>query len=80
MATIRVRFFAAARDAAGTDHALLDCASVAELLEQVTDRFGSRMAQVLAASSLLCEGCRLSPDDVLTDGSEVEVLPPFAGG
>lgn len=77
---ISVRLFAAAREAAGTDHAQFDCTSVAELHEQMTDRFGTRMPQVLAASSLLCAGTRLGPADALPDGSEVDVLPPFAGG
>ena len=53
---------------------------MAELHEQMTDRFGARMPQVLAASSLLCAGTRLGPADALPDGSEVDVLPPFAGG
>jgi molybdopterin converting factor small subunit len=77
---ISVRLFAAAREAAGTDHAQFACASVAELHEQMTDRFGARMTQVLSACSMLSDGSRLGPADALPDGSEVDVLPPFAGG
>ena len=77
---ISVRLFAAAREAAGTDHAQFDCASVAELREQMADRFGARMTQVLSTCSMLSDGSRLGPDDALADGSEVEILPPFAGG
>lgn len=77
---ITVRFFAAAREAAGTDQAQFDCASVADLHEQLAGRFGARMSQVLAASSLLCAGTRLGDDDELPDRSELDVLPPFAGG
>lgn len=75
-----VRFFAAAREAAGCDHIDVTCSAAADLRAQLTARFGDRMTEVLAVSSLLSAGTRLGPDDPLPADAEVDVLPPFAGG
>lgn len=75
-----VRFFAAAREAAGCDAAEIECTSATDLRAQLTERFGDRMTAVLGVSSLLSAGTRLGPTDPLPDDAEVDVLPPFAGG
>lgn len=77
---IEVRFFAAAREAAGTSGARIAADSVGELRTQLVKVFGARMEQVLMVSSLVSDGRRLSDDDPVADGTEIDVLPPFAGG
>ncbi len=77
---ITVRLFAAAREAAGTPETTVEAATAAELTDALEAAFGPRMAQVLAVSSLLASGRRLQPTDDLLPGTQVDVLPPFAGG
>jgi len=77
-----VRFYAAARDAAGTAEAVVDVGRSADLTAQLVARYGDPMARVLTTASLLVDGARVSPrDDVALRPDEVvDVLPPFAGG
>lgn len=76
-----VRLFAAARDAAGGQTKVtLDATDVPGLVSALSDQFGERMAQVLAISTLVSAGTRLSPDDPLPPDTPVDILPPFAGG
>ncbi|MFN8125346.1 MAG: MoaD/ThiS family protein [Candidatus Nanopelagicales bacterium] len=75
-----VRYFAAAREAAGVADEEVAAGSTVELGAILADRHGPRMAQVLAISSLVCDGVRLGPDDAVPADACVDVLPPFAGG
>ncbi len=78
---IEVRLFAAARDAAGGDATVtVDAADVPTLRTALGSRYGDRMAQVLALSSLVVDGVRLDTTATIEPGSTVDVLPPFAGG
>jgi molybdopterin synthase sulfur carrier subunit len=74
--------FAAAREAAGTSSAEFDAASLADVLGQARERFGSDFAAVLAASRVWLNGTE--PEAAATgglhDGDEVAVLPPVSGG
>lgn len=81
---VTVRYFAAARAAAGVSHEDVDVgdgATVAEVLEAVADRHGEALRKVLAACSFLLDSVavrdRATP---LRSGAELDVLPPFAGG
>jgi molybdopterin converting factor small subunit len=81
--SVQVRYFAGARAASGTQQesvALCVEATVAGLIEVLTDRHGGRLAQVLAASTFLIDEVAGGPERVLLDGTRVDVLPPFAGG
>jgi sulfur-carrier protein len=82
--TVLIRYWAAARDAAGVEEEHLIAGTVDELLAEVVRRHGEPLARLLAASSLLLDGQavgHLDPTAIpLTPGSTVEVLPPFAGG
>lgn len=79
MAEVTVRYWAGARDAAGTDDERLSATSVLELVAALCARPGP-LAEVVRRSSVLVDG-RVVRDDVpLRDGQTVEVLPPFAGG
>ena len=74
-----VRYFAAAAEAAGRDTEVLDAASVGELRDELTARYGDAMARVLRNGSFLVDGV-VSRDPDATIGERVDVLPPFAGG
>ncbi|MGV8969910.1 MAG: MoaD/ThiS family protein [Microbacteriaceae bacterium] len=79
-ATVRVRYFAAAADAAGCEaEDLPSVATVGDLRASLGERYGDAMTRVLASGSFLVDGvvCR---DDSRTLGERVDVLPPFAGG
>ncbi|MBW8485244.1 MoaD/ThiS family protein [Actinomadura parmotrematis] len=86
MATGTIRYWAAAKAAAGTGEEPYDAATLADALVQASGRPGRAgdFARVLARSSFLIDGAPVGtrPHDAvdLPDGAVVEVLPPFAGG
>ncbi len=79
-----IRYWAAARDAAGVEEEHVVADTLAELLAEVVKTHGEPLSRLLAASSLLLDGRavgHLDPSAItLAPGSTVEVLPPFAGG
>lgn len=84
MPAVTVRYFAAAQAAAGVpteDVELPHGATVADVLDVVTERHGPALAKVLAACSFLVDSVavrdRAAP---VKPGAELDVLPPFAGG
>lgn len=81
---VTIRYWAAARAAAGAEQEQYDAGTLAELLAAATAAHGTRLGGVLGLASYLVDGERLSlrgPAGVpLADGAVVEVLPPFAGG
>jgi molybdopterin synthase sulfur carrier subunit len=83
---VTVRYWAAARAAAGVVEDKVDAANLAEALDRVREmRAGqSRFAHVLAVCSYIVDGTPVGtrPHDSvpLNGGAEIEVLPPFAGG
>jgi molybdopterin converting factor small subunit len=77
---VRVRYFAAAAEAAGREEETLAAVpTVGELRAVLVARYGDAMARVLASGSFLVDGV-VSRDDSRALGSRVDVLPPFAGG
>jgi sulfur-carrier protein len=76
-----VRYFAAARAAAGRDEEPVAAASLDELVGVLGARHGERLSLVLKACSYLVDGlsCRDGATP-LTRTSTVDILPPFAGG
>ncbi len=79
---VTVRFFAAAREAAGTSIAECESSSLQSLARELNARFGADLDRVLAISTWLVDGQqhRYGRDCDLPSGSVVDVLPPFAGG
>ena len=79
-AEVRVRYFAAAAEAAGREEETLPAvATVGELRAVLEARYGEAMARVMASGSFLVDGV-VSRDDARSLGLRVDVLPPFAGG
>jgi molybdopterin synthase sulfur carrier subunit len=85
MSKVTIRYWAAAREAAGAAEEQVSADTLAEALATVVERrTDTRLRDVLARSSLLVDGNPARRADHpaihLADGAVVEVLPPFAGG
>jgi molybdopterin converting factor small subunit len=74
-----VRYFAAAAEAAGREEEELVASTVGELKLLLVEKYGEAMKKVLASGSFLVDGV-VSRDDAVAIGTNVDVLPPFAGG
>lgn len=75
----RVRYFAAAAEAAGTDaeereELTLDAWRAAVVAEHPA------LADILPKCAVLVDGVRSDLDRPLVDAQLIDVLPPFAGG
>jgi molybdopterin synthase sulfur carrier subunit len=79
---VRVRMFAALREAAGTAEELVEPGALADLLESLCIRHGEDFRKRLAVSSVLVDGSTTPHDATCTvpDGAEVALLPPVSGG
>lgn len=79
-----IRYWAAAKAAAGTAEEPYAADTLAEALAAARVRHGEELARVLARCSFLVDGRAVGARDhagvALADGGTVEVLPPFAGG
>ena len=75
---MKVRYWAGAQRAAGVESETLAADTVGELRSLLADRPELRNVSVVA--SILVDGQQTSDTTRLTDGDEVDVLPPFAGG
>ena len=88
--TATLRFWAAAREAAGAAEETVGATTLADALDEAVRRRGgdggrgAELRRVLERSSVLLDGVqvgRADPESVaLPDGAVVEILPPFAGG
>ena len=80
---VTVRFFAAARAAAGNEEETIRIrpdTTLAGLVEQLSAR-DEALAKVLMRCSFLCDGVAVRDADLtLRNAQTVDVLPPFAGG
>jgi molybdopterin synthase sulfur carrier subunit len=78
---VRIRLFAALREAAGVAEVEAPPAPLQAILDELGDRFGDRFAAVLGYSSVLVDGERWrDPSTPVPDGAELALLPPFSGG
>jgi molybdopterin converting factor small subunit len=86
MAKVTIRYWAAAKDAAGLPEESVEAVTLRDALNAVvaSRKPGSRLAEVIARSSFLVNadpvGRAAKESIMLDDGAVVEVLPPFAGG
>lgn len=78
-----VRYFAGAAAAAGRDEqqvAASQSQTFAELVAQLSAETPG-MAEVFSASTLLADGVRIADLDAeVSNTTQLDVLPPFAGG
>jgi molybdopterin synthase sulfur carrier subunit len=86
MAKVTIRYWAAAKEAAGVAEEQIEAGTLGDLLNAAvaSRKPDGRLAVVLARSSFLVNadpvGRHPKQSIVLDEGSVVEVLPPFAGG
>ncbi len=88
MAMVTIRYWAAAKDAAGVATESLEASTLADALAAVLGSRehdpGNRLGAVLGRSSFLVDGApagaRPHEEIALPDSAVIEVLPPFAGG
>jgi sulfur-carrier protein len=92
MAIVTLRYWAAAKEAAGVAEETIRAGTLAEALAAAGRRGGNgaeaaqdpRLRAVLSRSSFLIDGSpvgsRAAETVMLSDASVIEVLPPFAGG
>ena len=88
--TATLRFWAAAREAAGAAEETVGAATLAEALDEAVRRRGGErgggapLSRVLQQSAVLLDGVQVGRAERgsvrLPDGAVVEILPPFAGG
>lgn len=80
MGKVIVRFYGAARDAAGSTEISVNSNSLTELLRGICQD-NARLSQVLERCSFLVDGAICHDQRIeIPSGSTVDVLPPFAGG
>ncbi|GAA2748015.1 MoaD/ThiS family protein [Terrabacter aerolatus] len=79
VSTATVRYWAAARAAAGTDSETVAGATVREVVDAAVVAHPD-LARVAAVATFLLDGRAVGRDEPVPDGGTVEVLPPFAGG
>jgi MoaD family protein len=85
MSGVRLRLFAAAREAAGRasdEFALVDAETIGDLLDRAGARYGGAFVAVLATARIWVNGDEpgAGPATELREGDEVAVLPPVSGG
>jgi sulfur-carrier protein len=82
--TVVVRYFAAARAAAGVEAEKIQVASaatVADLLDAVRAEHGPELTRVLARCSYLLDEVAVRDQGApIAGATSLDVLPPFAGG
>lgn len=86
MSRVIIRYWAAAKDAAGLPEESVEAVTLRDALDAVvaSRKQDSRLADVIARSSFLVNadpvGRAAKESIILDDGAVIEVLPPFAGG
>ena len=86
MVKVTIRYWAAAKDAAGVPEESLEAVTLRDALNTVvaSRKPDGRLAAVLARSSFLVNADPVGKADkgsvMLGEGAVIEVLPPFAGG
>jgi len=79
---VTIRLFAAARAAAGVSSTATEPGTLAGIIAELTDRFPG-LAEVLPRCSYLVDATAVHGEPAqitVPGGSQVDVLPPFAGG
>jgi molybdopterin converting factor small subunit len=76
---VTVRYWAAARAAAGTDCETRAGATVGEVIDSAVVAH-AELARVVRVASFLLDGRKVGRDEPVAAGATLEVLPPFAGG
>lgn len=79
VADVTIRYWAAARAAAGCDSEHFPGHLVGDVLAEAAAAH-TGLGVILEVSTILLDGRAVTAAEALSDGSTLEVLPPFAGG
>ena len=79
MPRVTVRLFAALRELAGSSSVEAEGATVGEVVQALSARYGERFEGIARAGSAVVGGERADPATPLTEGQEVALLPPVSG-
>lgn len=79
---VKVRMFAALREAAGSGEVELAPGPLPALLDELRARHDERFGDVLRVCSVLVDGTAVARDAgvEVRDGAEIALLPPVSGG
>jgi sulfur-carrier protein len=80
MPRVNVRLFAALRELAGSSRVEAEGATVGEVVQALSARYGERFEGIARMGSVVVDGERADPATPLTEGQEVALLPPVSGG
>ena len=86
MSSVTVRYWAAAKEAAGTGEEIVSASTLADAIEAIRSSRAddTRFHNVLKRSTFLVDstpvGKRTHETVLLPEGAVIEVLPAFAGG
>ncbi len=75
-----LRLFANLREAAGSSSVEIPGATVGEVLESATARFGARFAAGLETARVWVNGEPADGETPVEDGDEIALIPPVSGG
>lgn len=80
--SVRVRMFAALREAAGVERAEARPGPLSAVLDELRDRYGEPFRTRLTVATVLLDGDPVARDATVEvpDGAEVVLLPPVSGG
>jgi len=77
---VRVRLFAALREAAGASEVQASGLTVGDVVDELGERFGERFSTVAGVSSFVVNGERAERLTPIAEGDEIALLPPVSGG
>lgn len=82
MSQVTIRWFASAREAAGTSETTLPLAGTATADAVLGDAAAGneRLQKIIGVASLLADGTALTDRHAPLTARTIDVLPPFAGG
>ncbi len=80
--SVRVRMFAALREAAGEGETTVQPGPLPELLDTLRERYGELFRTRLGLCTVLVNGSSVpaAADLAVPDGAEITLLPPVSGG
>jgi molybdopterin converting factor small subunit len=80
--SVRVRMFAALREAAGEDETVVEAGPLPRILDTLRAKYGEGFSTRLGLCGVLVDGSAVprEADVMIADGAEVALLPPVSGG
>ena len=77
---MKVRLFAALRDAVGAARLEIEAPTVGTLLDELSARYGPEFDRIMRVGTVVVNGETVGRDHVLRPDDEVALLPPVSGG